>query len=450
MKLLSKMTSLDNIEDGDTRKLLTTDDLFPIGAVYTTSMSTLDPSSFLTGNWQRVGNQVINNNSIFYWVRKSESTNLIDLTSAATTLWDERTTHGVTDTDAITINVTGSWARVACSISGLEPSTTYDLTGHIINTDGLSCGFYTSAGYATGTSTDMTKTLTLISDSSGNLYVEFSANLGDTVDTGTVIFNNLTLYPAPSLYPNQNEVTQTDGFVVTFKDRYIFITGQNTWGSVWGWTEQFTMNLTPNNTYSFLLTNTNGSIDDSARVAQDDGVVCKFSLTGYDSQGNQTTLFNSDRKKDGLLQKYFFTPTAAYNKYSISTQAKKLNIFSNWTCDISIEKESEVYPVNPTIEQGSINSSGQEESSSSYCRTGFIPVKDVYKLSLSNTGAVTMRITCYDENKDHIASWNSGYGYRNITGGSGSIDDFSENCRYIRMRLSSGDTTNVVTLNYND
>ena len=49
MKLLSKMTSLDNIEDGDTRKLLTTDDLFPIGAVYTTSMSTLDPSSFLTG-----------------------------------------------------------------------------------------------------------------------------------------------------------------------------------------------------------------------------------------------------------------------------------------------------------------------------------------------------------------------------------------------------------------
>jgi len=451
MKILNSLASLDNIEDGNTRRLLTLDSLFPVGSVYITESASLSPGTFLTGSWKQIGTQGIGNTPVYYWLRRPNVTSLIDLTSANTSLWDERAdSHTINDTDSITVSFSTSWARTACMIYNLSPNTAYVLSGHIINNDGFLCGFYYNGSlYSMGSDTLMTKSITLMTDEYGQLYVEFYGNMGEDDTPSSVTFSDLTLYLAP-IYPSQNRSSRSNGFTITFEGTDLTIDGRNDSESYWGWTEKFNMNLEPNKTYSLLLTNTGGTLDASARIAQSDGIVTDFHISGYDSQDNQTTLERRERDRVGIYHKYFFTPTTTYDKYMLSVQAKKYMIFNNWVCNIKIEKEDEVYPINPTIELGSIDSSGQESSSSSYTRTGFIPTKDVYKLSLSNSEAVTMRITCYDENKNHISTWNEGYGYRNITGGSGTIADLDSNCRYIRIRLSSNNTSNVVTIIYNN
>lgn len=145
-----------------------------------------------------------------------------------------------------------------------------------------------------------------------------------------------------NLYPNQVESSQSDGFTVTFKNQEVIVDGSNDSSSVWGWTNKFTMNLEANKTYYLQFENVSGSFDDSSRISNSDGIVTSVSLTGYDSSDNATNLIYSvERPADEIYDKYIFTPTTEYATYSVSMQAKKYNVFNNWTCSITIAEESE-------------------------------------------------------------------------------------------------------------
>ena len=143
-----------------------------------------------------------------------------------------------------------------------------------------------------------------------------------------------------NLYPSQVENTETNGFTVTFKEQNVIVDGSNDSSSVWGWTNHFNMNLEANKTYYLQFTNLSGSFDDSKRISQSDGIINAVMLTGYDASGGSTNLINSvERTASEIYEKYTFTPTTTYSEYALSMQAKKLNVFTNWTCSIVIAEE---------------------------------------------------------------------------------------------------------------
>ena len=143
-----------------------------------------------------------------------------------------------------------------------------------------------------------------------------------------------------NLYPSQVEHTETNGFTVTFKEQKVIADGSNDRSSVWGWTNHFNMNLEANKTYYLQFTNLSGSFDDSKRISQSDGIVNAVMLNGYDASGGSTNLINSvERTASEIYEKYTFTPTTTYSEYALSMQAKKLNVFTNWTCSIVIAEE---------------------------------------------------------------------------------------------------------------
>jgi len=94
----------------------------------------------------------------------------------------------------VTIVNTGSWSRLACTISGLEANAQYTISADIINTAGLNCGFFVdNNNHALGTDTNASREITLTTDASGNFYVEFYTNFSGAASTNEVIFNNITL-----------------------------------------------------------------------------------------------------------------------------------------------------------------------------------------------------------------------------------------------------------------
>lgn len=143
-----------------------------------------------------------------------------------------------------------------------------------------------------------------------------------------------------NLYPDQIESTQSDGFTITFKDKNVIVDGSNDSASVWGWTNKFNMNLEANKTYYLQFTNVDGSFDDSQRIANNDGVVTNVSFSAFDSSNNKTQLVSQvERTASDIYDKYVFTPTQVYNEFRISFQVKKLNVFDNWRCLVTIAEE---------------------------------------------------------------------------------------------------------------
>ena len=145
-----------------------------------------------------------------------------------------------------------------------------------------------------------------------------------------------------NLYPSQVENTSTNGFTITFKDKNVIVTGSNTSSSVWGETEQFDMDLEANKTYYLQFTHESGTMDDSDRIANSDGIVTSIFLIGYDSSGNATNLINEvERDASGIYEKYTFTPTQEFVSYKLRFQTKKYISCSDWTLSIVIAEESE-------------------------------------------------------------------------------------------------------------
>ena len=144
-----------------------------------------------------------------------------------------------------------------------------------------------------------------------------------------------------NLYPSQTTSTTSDGFTITFTGRNVTIDGSNDTGSILCQTEQFGMNLKANKTYYLQLTNVSGSFDDSKRVSQEDAMICRVELKGYEeSSVTPISLINQvERDASGIYNKFTFTPTADCVKFRLLIQAKKLMTFSNWTCSIVIAEE---------------------------------------------------------------------------------------------------------------
>lgn len=152
-----------------------------------------------------------------------------------------------------------------------------------------------------------------------------------------------TTEPEPTvtnLYPSQTTSTTSDGFTITFAERNVTIDGSNDTGSILGQTEEFDMNLKANKTYYLQFTNVSGSFDDSKRVSQNDGMICRVELKSYDSSNTPIILINEvERDASGIYNKFTFTPKVDCIKFRLLIQAKKLTTFSNWTCSIVIAEE---------------------------------------------------------------------------------------------------------------
>lgn len=143
-----------------------------------------------------------------------------------------------------------------------------------------------------------------------------------------------------NLYPSQVETTSTNGFTITFKDKNIIVTGSNNSSSVWGETEKFNMDLEANKTYYLQFTHESGTMDDSNRIANSDGIVTSIFLIGYDSSGNATNLINEvERDASGIYEKYTFTPKQEFVSYKLRFQTKKYISCSDWTLSIVIAEE---------------------------------------------------------------------------------------------------------------
>ena len=289
------------------------------------------------------------NNVLYLVIDGGSAQNLIDLNSNCT-LVDENATHLVNTATKLTLSVYEAWARTNCVITGLDPNMVYTLSASITNSSQLYCGlFENNNNHAIGTDALMSKSLTLTSNSSGEISFDFYGNLTNVTESGTVIFDNLELYssgaPVQNLYPGIEEGhTESDGFTVTFSGQTVSIDGRNDTSSVYGWTPHFSgMNLDLNKQYYIQFVRTSGSIDNSARVAQDDGMVTSVNFMTYDMEGNELErpIQADERPLEEIYDKYYFTLTTAYDTCAISMQAKKLNVFDNWTCDIIIAEADE-------------------------------------------------------------------------------------------------------------
>lgn len=144
-----------------------------------------------------------------------------------------------------------------------------------------------------------------------------------------------------NLYPSQTTSTTSDGFTITFTGRNVTIDGSKDTGSILCQTEQFDMNLEANKTYYLQFTNVSGSFDDSERVSQSDGVICRVELKGYEESSITPIILIDQVERDasGIYNKFTFTPTVDCIKFRLLIQAKKLMTFSNWTCSIVIAEE---------------------------------------------------------------------------------------------------------------
>ena len=143
-----------------------------------------------------------------------------------------------------------------------------------------------------------------------------------------------------NLYPSQENSKISSGFMITFEGQNMVINGSNDSSSVWGETKEFNMTLEADKTYYLQFTNVSGSFDDSNRISQVDNIIASVTLLGYDSSDSLINLIdNVERDASGIYDKYTFTPRTTYTKYKVKVQAKRLMLYSNWTCSIVIAEE---------------------------------------------------------------------------------------------------------------
>ena len=105
------------------------------------------------------------------------------------------------------------------------------------------------------------------------------------------------------------------------------------------------------------------------------------------------------------------------------------------------------YVANPPMMMGYINpTDGTESESTDHCVSGYIYINGKPKLTISNSAGLSMRIFCYDENKNFVTGWSEDSSgtpcnYKQLS--SGSTFQFPYDAYYIRLKISS---TQVVDL----
>jgi len=118
----------------------------------------------------------------------------INLNDSSVDIDNTRAGHTILASNKIQVDIDNSWARISCEISNLRPNTEYWIEADIINESNFYCGFYVdNHNYSMGTSAEMHKSIKIQSDGDGYIYFEFYGNFSDTVETGSVIFDNLKI-----------------------------------------------------------------------------------------------------------------------------------------------------------------------------------------------------------------------------------------------------------------
>lgn len=110
------------------------------------------------------------------------------------------------------------------------------------------------------------------------------------------------------------------------------------------------------------------------------------------------------------------------------------------------------YITNPTMKMGYISTSnGTEREATDHCISAdYIYIKGKPKLTISNSASLSMRVLCYDKDKNFMTNWHTdssgtSYNYKHLESG----DEFTcpDNAYYIRFRISSTEVVDV-TITY--
>ena len=105
------------------------------------------------------------------------------------------------------------------------------------------------------------------------------------------------------------------------------------------------------------------------------------------------------------------------------------------------------YVANPPMMMGYISSTdGTQSESTDHCISGYIYIDEKQELTITNSAGLSMRIFCYDENKNFVTDWTydsngTPCSYADLA--SGETDAFYYGY-YIRIMISS---TEIVNLN---
>ena len=64
------------------------------------------------------------------------------------------------------------------------------------------------------------------------------------------------------------------------------------------------------------------------------------------------------------------------------------------------------YVANPPMMMGYISSTdGTQSESTDHCISGYIYINEKQELTITNSAGLSMRIFCYDENKNFVTNW---------------------------------------------
>lgn len=105
------------------------------------------------------------------------------------------------------------------------------------------------------------------------------------------------------------------------------------------------------------------------------------------------------------------------------------------------------YVANPPMMMGYINSTdGTQSESTDHCISGYIYIDEKQELTINNSAGLSMRIFCYDENKNFVTDWtydSNGTSCSYVDLASGETHAFYYGY-YIRIMISSAE---LVSLN---
>jgi hypothetical protein len=113
-----------------------------------------------------------------------------------------------------------------------------------------------------------------------------------------------------------------------------------------------------------------------------------------------------------------------------------------------IEEPAIEYVTNPTMQMGYLSTEdGTASESAEYCvPSDYIYIKGKPTLTVTNDASASMRVVCYDANKNFMTNWftdddGATYNYKRLA--SGGQYTFPDDAYYIKFRITSTEIVNV-------